>query len=366
MSINELPVTVRRSIELVGLLATGIILSAGKDIIIPLLLACFISILVLPLFRLFRRIGLPETVAIILPIVCMTLFAAGIGWLFYGQVASLLRDLPAIMRNITRLLDQLSIWISKAFGYSPREQLAIIQQNSNRLYAYVESGLKQLAGSLSRWFVLFGILPAYIFFILFYRRIFIRFISMSFRTDRQEETGSVIPLLERVVIRYLVGLLIQFSYIIVLLGGILTLAGIKHGLLIGIMFAFLNLIPYLGPLIGNILGMIIVLASSEKLLDILIVFGAITVVQFLDNNILMPRIVGSQVRINALVSIAGIFTGGALAGISGMFLAMPVIAVMKILFDHSAHFRNWGVLLGDDRSPDPSFKNIQSPKNKSI
>jgi len=49
-----------------------------------------------------------------------------------------------------------------------------------------------------------------------------------------------------------------------------------------------------------------------------------------------------------------------------MFLAMPVIAVMKILFDHSAHFRNWGVLLGDDRSPDPSFKNIQSPKNKSI
>jgi predicted PurR-regulated permease PerM len=55
------------------------------------------------------------------------------------------------------------------------------------------------------------------------------------------------------------------------------------------------------------------------------------------------------VKINALVSIVGIFMGGALAGISGMFLAMPVIAVLKILFDHSAGFRNWGVLLGDDR-----------------
>jgi predicted PurR-regulated permease PerM len=105
-------------------------------------------------------------------------------------------------------------------------------------------------------------------------------------------------------------------------------------------------------LIGNLLGVAIVLASSDRLWDALIVFGAIAVVQFLDNNILMPRIVGSQVKINALVSIIGIFIGGALAGISGMFLAMPVIAVMKILFDHSTRYRNWGVLLGDERPKD--------------
>ncbi|MDP4215848.1 MAG: AI-2E family transporter, partial [Bacteroidota bacterium] len=108
-------------------------------------------------------------------------------------------------------------------------------------------------------------------------------------------------------------------------------------------------IPYLGPLIGNILAILITLASSGSFKDVLIVFGIITLVQFLDNNILMPRIVGSQVKINALVSIVGIFTGGALAGITGMFLAMPIIAVMKALFDHSVNFQKWGVLLGDDR-----------------
>lgn len=314
----------------------------------PLLLAFFLSILLLPLFRRFRRMGLPEIPAIILPIICVSLFAAAIGWLFYGQASSLVDDMPAISGNVTRLLDRLSIWIANVFGYSPDEQVKIINQNSGRLLTVAEAAIKQVASSLSGWFVFFGLLPVYIFFILLYRRIFVKFLKMSVRADGQEEMGRVIVLLEGVIKRYLLGLLIQFGYMIVLLGGLLTLMGIRHGLLIGVLFAFLNLIPYLGPLIGNILGVAIVAASSDKLLDLFIVFGVIAVVQFLDNNILMPRIVGSQVKINALVSIVGIFIGGALAGISGMFLAMPVIAVMKILLDHSAGFRNWGILLGED------------------
>jgi len=153
---------------------------------------------------------------------------------------------------------------------------------------------------------------------------------------------------EKIIMSYLIGLLIQIIYIIILLGLTLMIVGIKHGLLIGILFAILNLVPYLGPLIGNILGALITLASSESMKDVVIVIVVIGIVQFLDNNILMPIIVGSKVRINALVSIVGIFIGGMLAGISGMFLAMPVIAVLKIAFDHSQKFTKWGVLLGDE------------------
>lgn len=348
-TMSEIPVTIRRSIELLGLVAAGMILSAGRNIIMPLLLAFFISILLLPLFRWFRGKRIPEIASIFLPIICVTLFAGAVGWLFYGQMSSLARDLPLISANVTRLLDRFSTWISGVFGYSPDDQLKMINQNSSRLLSYVEGVAKQVAISVSDWFIFFGLLPVYTFFFLLYRRIFVKFIGMSVKPEDQESVRQVVAELERVVKRYLLGLLIQFGYIIVLLGGLLVLAGIKHGLLIAILFALLNLIPYLGPLIGNILGMVIVLASSDRPLDVLIVFGAIAVVQFLDNNILMPRIVGSQVKINALVSIVGIFAGGALAGISGMFLAMPVIAVLKILFDHSAGFKNWGVLLGDER-----------------
>src|SRR5690606_3333102 len=118
--------------------------------------------------------------------------------------------------------------------------------------------------------------------------------------------------------------------ITILLGGILLLIGIKHALLIAVIFAFLNLIPYVGALIGNIIGVLLTLTSSQELWPIFAVLGSIAAVQFLDNNILMPRIVGSKVKINALGAIVAVFLGGSIAGISGMFLALPIIAVLKI------------------------------------
>jgi predicted PurR-regulated permease PerM len=156
-----------------------------------------------------------------------------------------------------------------------------------------------------------------------------------------------------IVKSYLFGLLIQIAYVTVLLGGALLLFGIKHALLIGVLFAVLNLIPYIGALIGNIVGVLLTLTSSQEVGPILTVLITIAVVQFLDNNILMPRIVGSKVRINALASIVAVIAGGTLAGISGMFLSLPLLAILKIIFDRSNHLKQWGILFGDER-PDAS------------
>ena len=148
---------------------------------------------------------------------------------------------------------------------------------------------------------------------------------------------------------YIGGLLIQIIYIIILLGTALYLLGIKHALLIGLVFALLNLIPYLGALIGNIIGVLLTMSASQDFIPILKVLGAISAVQFLDNNILMPRIVGGKVQLNALASILGVLCGGAFAGIPGMFLSLPLLAVLKIIFDHSNGLKQWGVLLGNGR-----------------
>ncbi|OKS86159.1 hypothetical protein RG47T_1610 [Mucilaginibacter polytrichastri] len=139
--------------------------------------------------------------------------------------------------------------------------------------------------------------------------------------------------------------------------------GIEHAFLIGLIFAVLNLIPYVGALIGNIIGVLLTIASSTSLSPVVTVLVVIAAVQFLDNNILMPRIVGSKVKINALVSIIGVVLGGSLAGVSGMFLSMPIIAVLKLIFDRTEMFKQWGVLFGDER-PAKSPMNLSSLKNK--
>jgi predicted PurR-regulated permease PerM len=89
------------------------------------------------------------------------------------------------------------------------------------------------------------------------------------------------------------------------------------------------MIPYVGMLIAGIVCMLITLANSNNIADILWVAVVLTIVQFIDNNILMPYVVSSKVKINALVSIVGVLIGGALAGVSGMFLSIPGIAIMK-------------------------------------
>jgi hypothetical protein len=100
------------------------------------------------------------------------------------------------------------------------------------------------------------------------------------------------------------------------------------------------------------------LTASQETWPIFVVLITIAVVQFLDNNILMPRIVGSKVKINALASIVGVIVGGSMAGVSGMFLSLPIIAVLKIIFDRSENFKQWGVLFGDEK---PKFSPMSFP-----
>jgi predicted PurR-regulated permease PerM len=76
----------------------------------------------------------------------------------------------------------------------------------------------------------------------------------------------------------------------------------------------------------------------------------LALVQLFDNNFGMPVIVGTKVRINALVTILGVLLGGSLAGVPGMFLAIPGLAFLKVLFDNVPDLKPWGILLGDEPS----------------
>jgi len=346
---NNLPLTVKRSIELIGLIALVAVMVIGRDIIMPVIMAFFISIMLLPIYRFLKRKKFHETLSIILPIILVALFIALIVWFFSNQIAALVQDFPQIKKNVALHLKTLSDWVSRTVHYSTSEQLKLIDDKSNDLMSMAGKLAGGAALTLSGVFVFIGLLPIYIYLMLFYKDILLRFIFMWFKADHHPKVKEAIYETESIIKSYLIGLLIQISYMTVLLGGLLLLFGIKHALLIGVIFAILNLIPYIGALIGNIIGALLTLTSSQELLPVITVLAVIAFVQFLDNNILMPRIVGSKVKINALFAILGVFIGGSIAGISGMFLALPIVAVLKIIFDRTEIFKQWGVLLGDER-----------------
>jgi predicted PurR-regulated permease PerM len=232
---------------------------------------------------------------------------------------------------------------------STDRQVQLINEQNDKLFNFAGGMLGGAASSVTGTLIFFGLLPIYIYLLLFYKNLLIRFVFIWFPHRSQPKVKEVIHETEIIIKSYLIGLLIQIAYITILLGGILLVIGIKHAILIGAIFAILNLIPYVGALVGNIIGVLLTLSSSQQLWPIFAVLITIAFVQFLDNNILMPRIVGSKVKINALATIVGVIVAGALAGVAGMFLSLPVIAVLKIIFDRTENMKQWGVLLGDER-----------------
>ena len=365
---KDLPITVKRSIELLGLCLLGTIVAIGQNIIMPLLLAFFLSIVLLPIYRFLKKMKFPESLAIFLPILLCAIFIATVIWFFSGQINRLVDDYPEIQKNISLHLNNLSNWINQKTNFSTQEQLNFINKQSNKLLTYAGNIASGAATSVTSVLLYIGLVPIYIYLFLSYKNLLLRFVFLWFKESDHAKVNEVMKETEVVIKSYLVGLMIQITYIIILLGGILFVLGIKHALLIGVIFAILNLIPYVGALIGNIIGVLLTLTTSQEILPIFVVLGVIAFVQFLDNNILMPRIVGSKVRINAFVAIIGVFISGSLAGLTGMFLALPIIAILKVIFDRSDIFKPWGILLGDDipakspiRLPEMILK---KPRNK--
>lgn len=345
---KELPLTVKRSIELMGLCLIGVIFAYGQQIIMPVILAFFLSIVLLPVYRYLRSKKTPEFLAILLPILLGAVLIALVIWFFTGQVNSLLAEFPMIKKNISMHLAELSGWINQKTNFSTPEQLKFINEQSNKVLSNAGAILGGAANSITSILIYIGLVPIYIYLFLSYKGLLIRFVFVWFEKSEHKKVEEVMKETEGIIKGYLIGLMIQISYIIVLLGGLLLLFGIKHALLIGVIFAILNLIPYIGALIGNIIGVLLTLTNSQEILPVFIVLGVIAAVQFLDNNILMPRIVGSKVRINAFAAILGVFISGSLAGFTGMFLALPMIAILKVIFDRSEMFKPWGILLGDE------------------
>jgi predicted PurR-regulated permease PerM len=361
---KEFPLTVKRSIELLGVGLVVTLLVIGQSIIMPVIMAFFISIMLLPVYRFLRKYKVPESLSIIIPILLVAIFIASIVWFFSAQIGMLVEDFPQIKQNVAKHLHSLQDWIGSLTGIDTQKQTAFINEKSDDLLSMGGKAASGAAVTLTSVFVFVGLLPIYIYLILFYKDILLRFTFMWFKTDDHPKVKEVVYETESIIKSYLIGLLIQVSYMTVLLGGILMIVGIKHALLIGVIFAILNLIPYVGALIGNLIGVLLTLTSSTELWPVVTVLAVIAVVQFLDNNILMPRIVGSKVKINALFSILGVLIGGTIAGVSGMFLSLPIIAVLKIIFDRTEQFKQWGVLLGDER-PEKSpmqFPNFRKKK----
>jgi predicted PurR-regulated permease PerM len=179
----------------------------------------------------------------------------------------------------------------------------------------------------------------------------LEFIWRLFGKDNQSQVKEIVTQIKTVIQHYLTGLLIEAVIVAILDTAALLILGIEYALIIGIIGALLNIIPYLGGIVAVALPMIVAIVTKSTPLYALYVLIAYYIIQLIDNNYIVPIIVASKVKINALFSIIVVIAGNALWGIPGMFLSIPVLAIVKLICDNIESLKPWGFLLGDTMPP---------------
>ena len=338
----------RITIYLFGLSLAGAILFLGQDIIVPLAFSILLAILLLPAINWLEKKKVPRVTAILIALVIAIIFLAALIYFISSQVMSFADDLPSIKKHLEDHYLSLQKWVRKTFNLTIREQKALISNATAKMKDSTPGVIGETFLSVTQTLLLVFLLPIYSFLLLYYRGMIRRFLLKIFADEHEEKIEEVLKESRLVIQNYMVGLMIEMAIVAVLNVAGFMILGIQYAILLGLVAAILNMIPYIGMLIATVLCILVTASSSENLSDILWVWAILSFVQFIDNNILMPKIVGSKVKINALITILAVLVGGALCGISGMFLAIPGIAILKVVFDRVEGLQAWGMLLGDD------------------
>ena len=347
---------------LISLIALFYIAILGKDILAPLIFSLLFSILLLPVAGWFeRRLRLPRALASILSVLLLLLSIAAILFLVGSQISHLAKDWPQFKDQVGSTLKDFQHWITLKFHVDLEAQMNYMDNAASHILSTGPAmiGATVLTLSSALLFIVFTLIDT--FFLLFYRRLIIRFLVSVFKEENSEVVYDIIAQVQTRLRQYILGLLLEMAIVSTVGCMALLILGVKYAILLGLLTGLLNLIPYIGIFISLLLSVLVTFAAAGAAKILLVVFTLFGI-HLLDANLLLPFMVGSKVRVNALITILGVIIGEAIWGITGAFLALPVIAITKIVFDRIDSMKPWGMLLGDEideKRPQPLKSEIK-------
>lgn len=349
------PFYVKLSCILISIIILGFLAIIGQQILIPMVLGLLLAILLMPMCRFMeRRLRFPRGLS---SIVASVLALAVIGFVIYElsiQVAKLSNDWPQFQKQFITLTDDLQSWISKTFGVRRKDQLEFLNDTAKKSIstgtAIVETALRSIGYVL----MLTGFTFLFTLFFLLYRTHLLKFLVASFTETHHKTVFEIVDNIQFMVKKYLVGLFLQMIIVTILSFIAYTIIGVKYNFMLAILTGILNILPYIGIFTALLIGALITFATAG-ISHVLFIVIAIIVIHAIDGNIIMPRVVGSKVKINSLIVIIGLVIGEMIWGIAGMLLTIPILAIMKIIFDRVEGLQSWGFLMGEDDNV-PVFK----------
>lgn len=301
-------------------------------LLVPFLIASLITYLLHPIVEKIHKEGLPRGIAVLLIYV---LFFGGTGYAIVKGVPHMVKQSQELMENVPIFMDTYRDTVHQMYDYTSHLPPAL-QGKIDQAFQDVENAVNhtltlavEFAKKLLSSFFVIMIIPFIVFYLLkdfeTLKKTAWRITPLKWRKPGKE----LLIRIDESLGNYIRG---QFFVISVL--GILAALGfwlikLPYAILLGVIVGVTDIIPYFGPFLGAAPALLIATTVSMKMVIITVV--VIIVLQFIESNILSPYIVGKSLHIHPVIIIFGLLAGGEIAGVVGLILAVPVLAVLKAL-----------------------------------
>ena len=317
-----------------------------QDLLILLSFGMILAMLLLPMCAWLERRGLPRSLSIAICLLLLVLLLGGLLLLLIGQAAEFVSDWPIFIKKAESWLNSLQSFLSKNLNISRKKQMGEVTNQTMNLLKNSGSILSTTFSTLIHSITTLILVPIFVFFFLYYRQFFSDFLAKVFPTTDRSVLQGIMHKTGGVVQSYLVGLLAVMLIVAMLNCFGFWWLGVDYYIFFGSLTGLLLLIPYVGIWVGASVPILLALVTLGPGYAIAVV-AWVAVVQFVEANVITPVVIGSKVSINPMIAMLALLGGELLWGIPGLILALPLTAILKVIFDHVPALEAYGFLLGE-------------------
>ena len=344
---NKKPYSYELASSLLALVLIITVLYFLQGVLVPLMFSILIAISLFPVARFLEKFNLNRVVSSILSVILAVVIISGLIWFIVHQVIVIGHNGTDLQDRFITIFNTIQHWVTIKFGVEPGDLTQKFKELSNKALSNAGTYLTAAFGSVGGILAGLIIVPLFSFFLLYYRDFFREFFFHAFKNTPQDKVHETLNKIYTVVQSYLLGLVTVMAIVAILNTIGLMILGVEYAWFFGTLASLLMLLPYIGIAIGSILPALFALATRDSYWYAIGVVAWFQVVQFLEGNLITPNIVGGKVSINPLMAVIAILLGGMLFGLAGLILALPLTAVIKVLFDAIPSMKAFGFLIGE-------------------
>jgi predicted PurR-regulated permease PerM len=332
----------------IATIAVGSVLWAAQDLIVPVLLAMFLALIGNPIIRVLRRLWLPRFVAALLVLVGGLLLAGALGNQLVEPAGEWVRQAPRELKALAPKLREMvrpmqeanraAETLARAAG-GESKPVQVVRTEVNDPYRALTTTPRLLASVLAVVLLTF-------FFMVYGENLQRNAIDLLHSRQQKKLTVEILQSIEAELSRYVLTISLINAVVGLVFAIALNLLGLDlpEALLWGTMAALLNYAPYVGPLVGIAVMLLIGLTDFDGIKAVLPA-GIYLLLHTLEGQIVTPIVLGRRMRLSPLVLILGLMVFGALWGIVGLLLAVPLLVCVKLVLERTEGMEGWARLL---------------------